>query len=206
MGTFRHAFEYVARGGWVMLPIAMCSVLTFAIILERAWALMKEKIIPRVFTEHLDQVVHGKNLTEITSFLRASANPLSRIVFSGLTQVDLGRQKVQEEMEMTAKEEVLKMEKFLDGLGSLAAVGPLLGLFGTVTGMIQTFDAVKVVGVGNPLELSGGISEALLSTAGGMVVGIPALIFQRYFLRKIDGFVIEMERVCARVVQKLDLK
>jgi biopolymer transport protein ExbB len=137
-------------------------------------------------------------LTEALAFCRASDTPVGRILVAGLDS-STERQEGQEEMEEAGRREAGVLERNIDFLGILAGAGPLIGLFGTVTGMIRTFGVVALTGVGDPLKLSGGIAEALLCTAGGLVVGIPALVAQQYFLHQIERFVSEMEVFSGRM-------
>lgn len=203
MTTLLQMFSFLARGGWIMAPIAVCSVYSLTLIVERFLALRQSAVLPKGLLKQISTLIREKKTAELLAVCQTVDNPLTRVLQSGLEVIHLDRATVVEEFERAGKKEVLLMEKNLTALGSLAASGPLLGLFGTVTGMIQTFAVIRVVGVGNPLELSAGISEALLSTAGGMVVGIPALIFQRYFLRKTDEYASELESVAYDALQYL---
>lgn len=203
MSTLTQAFEFLARGGWIMVPIGLCSIYSLALIFERAFVLRRKNVFPIALASQLEGLIREKKTVELLSLCRSVDLPLTRVLRSGLEVLGLERQSVVEEFERSGKKEVMGLERNLTSLGSLAAIGPLLGLFGTVTGMIQTFYAVRQVGIGNPLELSAGISEALLSTAGGMVVGIPALVFHRYFVRKVDEYSADLEDIAQDAVQYL---
>ncbi|MCB0308158.1 MAG: MotA/TolQ/ExbB proton channel family protein [Bdellovibrionales bacterium] len=203
MTTVTQAYEFIARGGWIMIPLAGTSIYSLSLIIERALSLRASQVCPSHILAQLISLVREKKLAEAMALCRSIDVPLTRVVRSGLEIIHMDRGQVIEEYDRTGRKEILNLERHLTMLGSIAAAGPLLGLFGTVTGMIKTFSAIRVVGIGNPLELSAGISEALLSTAGGMIVGIPALIFHRYFLRKIDEYASVFEGVCQDAIQYL---
>lgn len=203
MNTLTQAYEYIARGGWIMIPLGLCSLYSLSLILERFFALRPSQVCPPHLLSQFSTLIREKKHDEALTLARSVDTPLTRVLKAGLEVNHLSRELIVEEYERSGKKEILNLEKNLTALGSLAAAGPLMGLFGTVTGMIQTFSAVRMVGVGNPLELSAGISEALLSTAGGMIVGIPALIFQRYYFRKIDEYASSIEDICQSAVQYL---
>lgn len=203
MSSIAQAYRFIASGGWVMVPIAFCSFYSWILILERFFAFQKNKIIPTHLVPQIRTLIREKKVSDLLALCRSNESSLTRVLRSGLDVLHLDRQVVVEEFERAGKKEILSLEKYLTMLGSIAAVGPLLGLFGTVTGMIDTFGVIRTVGVGNPLELSGGISEALVCTAGGMVVGVPALVMQRYFLRRTDEYSSELEDTCQDAVQYL---
>ncbi|MGA0001895.1 MAG: MotA/TolQ/ExbB proton channel family protein, partial [Steroidobacteraceae bacterium] len=131
-------------------------------------------------------------------------SPLGRVLASGLANRDRGRDIMKEVIEATGRHVVHELERFLDALGTIAAITPLLGLLGTVTGMISAFDAITVQGVGDPQVLSGGIGEALITTATGLIVAIPALIAHRYLRARVDRLVVDMEKEAMKLVQAYD--
>lgn len=189
-------YRSIAQGGWIMIPISFCSIASIALIVERAIALRSASLAPRGIVDSVRALIRERKVSEAQALCRATPSAAGRVLVSGLSVLDLDRNVVVDEFERAAKQESIRMEAGLTLLGTLAAGGPLLGLFGTVTGMIRTFSAIRTAGIGDPLQLSAGISEALLSTAGGMVVGIPALVFHRYFLRKIDENLAVIEDLC----------
>ncbi|HLG19303.1 MAG TPA: MotA/TolQ/ExbB proton channel family protein [Bdellovibrionota bacterium] len=201
METFHYVYAYLSKGGPVMAVLFLCSVACVALIFERFRALRKNKILPVRFLTDVESLVREKKVSEALALCRASDVPVGRILTTGLSFDGTDPKEMEEEMESAGRRETSVLERNLDFLGTLAAAGPLIGLLGTVTGMIRTFGVVAVTGVGDPLKLSGGIAEALLNTAGGLVVGIPALIAQQYFLHRVDRFVLEMEEYASRIVK-----
>jgi biopolymer transport protein ExbB len=196
-------YQYLSHGGPVMLLISLASVVCLALVIERSVSLRRTKVMPEKLLTELEALSKEKKFSEVATLCRTSDTPLARVLSAGLAVSSKERAEIRETLELSGRREVSRLDKNLDLLGTLAAVGPLLGLLGTVTGMIRTFGVIRVIGVGDPLQLSGGIAEALLNTAGGLVVGIPALIAQRMFLRKVDGFILEMEEFAQMVLNLL---
>ncbi len=194
-------FELIKSGGWLMLPIVLCSVLAMAIIIERLWALRRSKVVPK----HLvAQIYHmrKKNQLDVNAIQALRENsPLGRILASGLVNMHQSREVMKEAIEESGRHVVHELERYLNSLGTIAAISPLLGLLGTVVGMIKVFTVITSQGVGNPNVLAGGISEALITTAAGLTVAIPALIASRYFRRKIDDIVVYMEQEAIKLVE-----
>lgn len=196
-------FELVTAGGWLMAPIIACSIVAFAIIAERLWTLRVKRVIPRSLVAQVwDWAKERKFDLERLQTLRASS-PLGRILAAGLSNRNASREVMKESIEDTGRHVVHELERYLNTLGTIAAIAPLLGLLGTVIGMIKVFSAITTQGVGNPAALAGGISEALITTAAGMVVAIPTLMFYRYFRGKVALLVIRMEQQAVRMVEVL---
>jgi len=196
-------FELVTAGGWLMVPIIACSIIAFAIIAERLWTLRVKRVIPRQLVAQVwDQAKEKKLDVERLQDLRASS-PLGRILAAGLMNRNATRDIMKEAIEDTGRHVVHELERYLNTLGTIAAISPLLGLLGTVIGMIQVFSAITTQGVGNPAALAGGISQALITTAAGMSVAIPALMAYRYFRGKVNMLVIRMEQQALRMVEVL---
>ncbi|MCF6236307.1 MAG: MotA/TolQ/ExbB proton channel family protein [Gammaproteobacteria bacterium] len=196
-------FELIQSGGWLMVPIILCSVIAFAIICERFWALQKKRICPKELVPQIlklakDDQLHERRISEIRIL-----SPLGRVLASGLSNLKHSREVMKESIEDTGRHVVLEMERFLNTLGTIAAITPLLGLLGTVIGMIKVFTAITEQGTGNPAVLAGGISEALITTAAGLTVAIPTLIFHRYFQRRVDELVCTMEQESIKMVEIL---
>ncbi len=196
-------FELIQSGGWLMAPIILCSVISFAIICERFWALQKKNISPKELVPQIlklakDDQLHERRINEIRR-----ASPLGRVLASGLSNLKHSREVMKESIEDTGRHVVLEMERFLNTLGTIAAITPLLGLLGTVIGMIKVFTAITEQGTGNAAILAGGISEALITTAAGLTVAIPTLIFHRYFQRRVDELVCTMEQESIKMVEIL---
>ncbi len=195
--------ELVQSGGWLMVPIMLCSMIAFAIIIERFWSLQKQKICPDDLVAKIWKLEKQKrlNVGEITRLREES--PLGKILAAGLVNLRHDRQVMKESIEETGRQVVNELERYLNTLGTIASITPLLGLLGTVIGMIKVFAAITSVGVGDPAVLAGGISEALITTAAGMSVAIPSLIFYRHFRGKVEGLVCLMEAESIKMVEVL---
>ena len=194
-------FEIVKSGGWLMLPIILCSIVAFAIIGERLWSLQRKRIIPK----HLvAQIWHMQSKGQVTAEQISSvrnSSPLGRVLAAGLSNVNNSREVMKESIEETGRHVVHELERYMNSLGTIAAITPLLGLLGTVIGMIKVFSVITAQGVGNPAVLAGGISEALITTAAGLSVAIPSLMAHRYFRGLIDGLVVFMEQEAIKMVE-----
>jgi len=193
-------FEMVQAGGWLMLPILLCSVIALAIVGERFWSLQKKRINPTTLVSQVWQWYKTDNLTDQNIEALAKTSPLGRVLAAGLVNRHHPREIMKESIEDTGRQVVVELERYLNTLGTIASITPLLGLLGTVIGMIKVFAAITSHGVGNPSVLAGGISEALITTATGLSVAIPSLIFYRYFRGKVDELVIKMEEESLKIV------
>lgn len=193
-------FELIKNGGWLMLPIIFCSIGAMAIIAERFWSLQRKKILPPQLVPHVWKLINQNNLDEQTLRQVKQSSPLGAILSSGLVNRDHGREMMKTSIEETGRQVVHELERFLNTLGTIASVTPLLGLLGTVVGMIKVFSAIMIHGVGDPGILAGGISEALITTAAGLTVAIPSLIFHRYFERLVDEYVLNMEEEALKII------
>jgi len=193
----------VKAGGWLMFPIIACSIIAFGIILERFWTLQKKKVIPRHLVATIWHWVKEGQLERSKIEELGKQSALGKILASGLNNRHLERERIKESIEETGRQVVHDMERFLNTLGTIAAVSPLLGLLGTVIGMIKVFNAIISSGVGNAAPLAGGISQALITTAAGLSVAIVALIFHRYFRGRVDELVVKMEEEAIKMVDVL---
>ena len=173
-------YELVKAGGWLMLPIIACSIVALAIILERFWALRGERVVPKHLVAQIWQLHRKGKLTGAHLSTVREGSPLGRILAAGLTNRMHSKEIMKESIEEVGRQVVHELERYLNTLGTIASVSPLLGLLGTVIGMIKVFTAITSAGVGNPAVLAGGISEALITTAAGLSVAIPSLMFHRY--------------------------
>ncbi len=194
-------FEIIKSGGWVMVPIIICSILAVAIVVERFWTLQRNRVMPK----HLVAQIYalGKqsriNADQVRDLRNGS--PLGRVLAAGLVNLQHSREVMKEAIEDTGRHVVHDLERFLNTLGTVAAISPLLGLLGTVLGMIKVFAAITTAGLGNPEVLAGGISEALITTAAGLTVAIPALFFYRFFVGRVDELVVGMEQEALKMVE-----
>lgn len=193
-------FEMVQSGGWLMLPIILCSVIALAIVGERFWSLQQKRVAPNQLVAQIWHWHKNKLLDEEHIRALAISSPLGKILAAGLVNRQHPRDIMKESIEETGRQVVQDLERYLNTLGTIASITPLLGLLGTVIGMIKVFAAITTQGVGNPTVLAGGISEALITTAAGLSVAIPTLIFSRYFRGKVDALVLKMEEEALKIV------
>ena len=193
--------ELVKAGGWLMLPIIACSIVALAIIIERLWSLQVRRVLPKNLVAPVWRwdKIHQLN-DEHLKELQASS-PLGSVLAAGIANRKQNREVMKESIEDTGRHVVHELEHYLNTLGTIAAITPLLGLLGTVIGMIKVFATITTMGVGNPGALAGGISEALITTAAGMSVAIPTLMFYRYFRGKVRMLVLRMEQEAMGMVE-----
>ncbi len=197
-------FEIVKAGGIVMVPIILCSIVAMAIILERLWTLREARVVPAELTDKVWRWVENRALTNTQIQALQQHSPLGRVLAAGLANRNRDRAVMIEAIEDAGRHVAHDLERYLNTLGTIAAVTPLLGLLGTVTGMIRTFKAITVAGIGNPTAMAGGIAEALITTAAGLLVAIPALVAYRYLRGRVDALVIQMEKESIKLVQAID--
>lgn len=196
-------FELVRSGGWMMLPIILSSIVAIAIIIERFWTLNPARIAPRNALGDLWGKLRHNQLDAAQLRELRMSSPLGQILAAGLVNAKAGRAIMTESIEQAASHVVHDMERYLSTLGTIAAITPLLGLLGTVFGMIQVFSDLMTLGSGSANALAGGISQALITTAAGLCVGIPSLMFYRMFLRRVESLVVELERESIKLVDAL---
>ncbi len=194
-------YELVVAGGWLMLPIILCSIVAMAIIVERLWSLRSQRVVPenlvaQVWHLHRDNAITDAHIKTIRD-----GSPLGRILAAGITNRMHSREIMKETIEEVGRQVVHELERYLNTLGTIASISPLLGLLGTVIGMIKVFSAITLMGVGNPGVLAGGISEALITTATGLSVAIPSLMFHRYLSGRVDRLVVVMEEEALKMVE-----
>ncbi len=195
--------ELVKAGGWLMLPILLSSIIAAGIIAERLWFLQRDRVIPGHLVGQVRQRIAGDQFDlAFISALRESS-PLGRVLAAGLANRHQPREIVKESIEDTGRHVVHELERYLNSLGTIAAIAPLLGLLGTVIGMVKVFAAITVHGVGNPGVLAGGISEALITTAAGLSVAIPTLIGYRYLRGRVEELVVFMEQEAMLLIEVL---
>ncbi len=187
-----------------MFPIILSSIIAFAIILERLWALQKSKIIPGHLVATIWHWVKEGQLERSKIEEISKKSSLGKVLAAGLNNRQMDRERIKESIEEAGRQVVHDMERFLNTLGTIASISPLLGLLGTVIGMIKVFNAITSSGgVGNAAPLAGGISQALITTAAGLTVAIIALIFHRYFRGRVDELVVKMEEEAIKMVDVL---
>jgi biopolymer transport protein ExbB len=194
-------FELLKAGGILMVPIIACSIIALAIILERFYTLRPSRVTPQHTINELWRWIKKKELNGRKLKALQGSSPLGRILAGGLMNAKHGREIMKESIEHEASQVIHDLERFLNPLGTIATITPLLGLLGTVIGMIKVFAEIQLAGVGNAGNLAGGISEALITTASGLSVAIPALICHRYFIRRVDELVVGMEQEAIKLVE-----
>lgn len=197
-------FEIVKAGGPIMVPIILSSIIAAAIFLERLWTLQPRRVLPAELTEKVWKWVQQRQIQDKHIAVLQQNSPLGRILAAGLANRHRGRDVIKESVEDAGRHVVHELERFLNALGTIASISPLLGLLGTVLGMIRTFNVLSVSGAGNPMTLAGGISEALITTAAGLTVAIPALLGYKYLRGRVADLVVEMEKEAIKLVQALE--
>ena len=186
-----------------MVPILLCSVIAMAIIAERFWTLQRKRITPSNLVVQVWQWAKSGNVNEDRVRALRKSSPLGRILAAGLANRNSSRELMKESIEDVGRHVVHDLDRNLNTLGTIASITPLLGLLGTVIGMIKVFAVITTQGVGDPGVLAGGISEALITTAAGLTVAIPALMFHRYFRGHVDELVVTMEQEALKMVEAM---
>ncbi len=193
--------EFIKAGGFIMYPLLLCSLAASAIIAERFWSLQRKKIAPKnLAAQAWGWIKSGKLDKQHLEALRHNS-PLGRILAAGLVNRNHGREIMKESIEELGSQVVHELGRYLNALGTIAAISPLLGLLGTVFGMIEVFATITTQGVGNASALASGISQALITTATGLSIAIPSLLFYRYFRGKVDSLVVTMEQEALKLVE-----
>ncbi len=195
--------QIIAAGGWVMWPIIACSVIAMAIVVDRFWVLRQRRVLPAALIKTVHTWAKTGTIPEISLDKVAIKSPLGRVVAAGILNRHYGRDVIKDSIEDTGRQVVHELERSLNVLGTIAAISPLLGLLGTVLGMIEVFDVISVYGTGDARLVAGGIGKALVATAGGLIVAIPSLLFYRYFCGRIDNLVMRMEEEAILLVDTL---
>jgi biopolymer transport protein ExbB len=199
----RHVFEILKAGGWGMVPILACSAVGLAIVLERFWTLRRSAVLPPGLGEQVRSWAHSQQLSPSHIQALRENSPLGELLAGALDVRNRSRAEIKERIEDTGRHVVHDLERYLNSLGTIALIGPLLGLLGTVLGLIRMFLAVMVSGVGDPMKMAGGIGEALVCTASGLVVAIPAYILHRYFRSRVRSYVVQMEKQATALLDEL---
>jgi biopolymer transport protein ExbB len=197
-------WEIVRAGGPLIWPIILCSIAAAAIVLERLWTLQDRRVLPRELTQKVWQLIESNQINDKVIQALEQNSPLGRVLAAGLANRHRSREVMMERLEDTGRHVIHELERFINTLGTIAAVSPLLGLLGTVIGIIRAFNAIQAGGMGDPRALSGGIGEALVATAAGLIVAIPALLAHRALRSKIDGIVIAIEKDAIRLADALE--
>jgi len=202
MNTF-NALDFYVKGGFFMHPILLCSILSLAILMERLWNLRRKKVIPEALLPKVERLIREQKFSEAVSACKADTSSLARIIMAGLKNAHLKRETLKEALIETGGREAAFLEKYLEALSTIASISTLLGLLGTISGMIEIFAVISRETAVNPATLAGGISEALNTTAFGLVVAIPTTVFYKYLMGKAEAMIVEMEEYATHMVELL---
>jgi biopolymer transport protein ExbB len=195
--------ELIIKGGPVMGPILLCSVISLAIIVERGLSLRRNRILRYDILQRIEELLRDRKIPEATTLCKRYPSSMTRILLAAILNHDKTRQEIKEVIEDAGRHEVPVLERYLMILGTIASISTLLGLLGTITGMIKTFNVIAALGYGHPEALAGGISEALIATASGLGVAIPTFVLYNFFTSKVDALVLEMEKNSLRMLNIL---
>jgi biopolymer transport protein ExbB len=196
--------DLVIRGGIFIYPIIFCSIVALAVFLERLWVLRRKSILPPDFIRNVEDLIRKQKIADAQFLCQRDASSIAKIFFAGLKNAGRGMWLVKESIEERGGREAAILEKRSGVLSTIANLAPLLGLLGTVSGMIKTFNVISVQGVGNPAPLAGGIAEALITTAAGLTVAIPTLVFHRIVRDKAGSLIFEMEENSIRIIELME--
>ncbi len=194
-------FELITSGGIMMFPLILSSIIALAIIIERFLSLRVSKVVPSSDIERARKLAGINKLSDVQIDELRNGSLLGRVLATGLESRELPRHIMKENVEEAGRHVVQELERYLPALGTIITIAPMMGLLGTVLGMIGVFSAINTAGVGNPQQMAGGISEALVTTVVGLLIAITALVFERYFKAKVDSFVAVMEREALRLIE-----
>jgi biopolymer transport protein ExbB len=187
-------WEVCVKGGWVMIPIFLCSIIALFLFVDKIISLRRARIDTENFRMNMRAILLEGKVESALALASRTSGTIASIMKDGLSHYKEGREAVKEAIASAARREIYMLERNLSALASIAGVAPLFGFLGTVTGMIRVFMKIQALqGTANPSQLAGGIWEALVTTAAGLIVGIIALIFYNYLLNKVEFFVHEME-------------
>lgn len=193
-------WDILKAAGWPIYPLLLASVIAVALIIERLIVLRKSKVIPEHVLSEVLSLYKGRGMNADTIEKIENSSPLGRVLAAGLRNDKSSRDVMKEAIEEAGSVVTHDLERFLNGLGTIASIAPLMGLFGTVVGMIEIFGSQAPTGGANPQALAHGISVALYNTGFGLVIAIPAMIFYRHFRARVEGFVVEMEQAAVKLL------
>ncbi|MEM6533576.1 MAG: MotA/TolQ/ExbB proton channel family protein [Myxococcota bacterium] len=185
--------EFLTQGGFLVWPIALCSIIALGVFLERLWSLQRSRIIPDVFLKRIETLIGEQRIKDALLLCQETENPMARVMAAALRNAEKERGRIKESVEEIGKIEGSYLERYVEVVGTIAAITPLLGLLGTVFGMIKVFQRVEQYGLGDPAQFANGIWEALITTAVGLSVAIPAFIFYKVLIARVSALLVEME-------------
>ena len=193
-------YEFLVKGGPLIIPIAACSVIALGVFLERLWSLQRNRIIPESFIKRIEGLIANERPQDALLLCQENENPMANIMAAALVNAKRNRERIKEAVGDSGRYESAMLERYVEIIATVSTISPLLGLLGTVLGMIKVFQGVEAYGLGDPTFFAAGIWEALITTAVGLAVAIPAFIFYKYLMARIDALVIEMEERSLRLV------
>jgi biopolymer transport protein ExbB len=196
--------DLILKGGVFMYPIIFCSIIALAVFLERLWVLRRKNILPDEFIRSVGELLRQEKVSEALFLCQGDTSSISNIFAAGLKSIGRGMWLVKEAVEDRGGREAVILEKRVGILATIANLTPLLGLLGTVWGMIKTFNVISIQGVGDPAALSGGIAEALITTATGLCVAIPTLVCHRIIRDKAESLIFEMEENSLKIIEIME--
>ena len=192
------------QGGLVMVPIVACSCIALGIVIERAvWGLRKSRVMPKELSDCAIELVRSGNLEQLLGMCKRDSSALASLIVVAIINANQTRAELIDALEHAGKREARKLTRFIGTLGVISAICPLLGLLGTVFGMIEIFSVIGSQGTGDAQALAGGIAEALITTAGGLTVAIPSLVCHRLFTYRIKSLLLDMESFCLSLTEVL---
>ncbi len=203
MESILEAWNFLVRGGIIMIPLGLCSLIGLAIVIEKFYSLRENKVLIPEIVSVLENIQSEKDLRLATSICEKHQGPFSNIILTVLRHAELDKEDLKELVEETGRQEVRELERGLVALETIAGVAPLLGLLGTVIGILKVFNVISEIGMGQAAALSGGLSEALITTIIGLSIGIPALVFNNYFVDKAENLILEIERYSSALILKM---
>lgn len=186
-------YEFLVKGGLLVIPIGICSIVALGVFLERLWTLQRNQIIPDAFIRRIENLIDDHRVSDALLLCQENSNPMANVMAAALKNANRDRPRIKEAVEEIGRHEGANLERYVEIVGTCAAISPLMGLLGTVLGMIRVFQQVEQYGLGDPSVFASGIWEALVTTAVGLAVAIPAFIFYKYLQSRVDRLVIEME-------------
>jgi len=187
----------------MMYPLFLASVLALAIVINKLYVLSQARTKEKELMAKIDELVNQKMVEQAVTLCEKTKGPVASILKAGLSQYGRGQKAMEDAFEAQALEEVPRLESYLPALATIAAVSTLMGFTGTVTGMIRAFDSIAAASATSPAIVASGISEALITTAAGLFIAIPTVLFYRYFIHRVDGLVSEIERYCKELIKIL---
>ena len=197
-------FDLIMKGGVFIYPIILCSIIALAVFIERLWLLRRKRVIPSEFIRQIEGMLRKQKISDALFLCQGDPSSIARIFLAGLKSSGRGMWLVKEAIEERGGREAAILEKHVSILSTIANLTPLLGLLGTVSGMIKTFNVISVQGVGNPAPLAGGIAEALITTASGLCVAIPTLVCYRILKDKAESLIFEMEESSIKIIEIME--